>query len=135
MPVNFSPKTVKKEFIDKLNVLSGQNIHQCFQCGTCTASCPMLDHMDATPRKIVHMAQLGLEAQLENVNTCWICASCHTCTVRCPRGVDLTRFMEALRLTTLRKNQNYIEPSKLPAKTVEELPQIALVAAFRKLTS
>ena len=134
MPVKISPKTVKTEFIEKLNVLSGQNIQQCFQCGTCTASCPMLDHMDATPRKIVHMAQLGLEEQLENVKTCWICASCHTCTVSCPRGVDLTRVMEALRLTTLRKNQNYIEPSKLPAETVKELPQIAMVAAFRKLT-
>ena len=57
MPVKISPKTIKKEFIAKLEELSGQNIQQCFQCGTCTASCPMLDQMDVTPRKIVHMAQ------------------------------------------------------------------------------
>jgi heterodisulfide reductase subunit C len=43
--------------------------------------------------------------------------------------------MEAIRLMTLRKNKNYIEPSELPAETVKECPQIALVAGFRKLTS
>ncbi|MGD8227745.1 MAG: hypothetical protein PVI20_08190, partial [Desulfobacteraceae bacterium] len=69
------------------------------------------------------------------LNTCWVCAACHSCNVRCPRGVDLPRVMEALRLMTLRKNKNYIEPSELPADTVKECPQIALVAGFRKLTS
>lgn len=95
----------------------------------------MLEHMENVPRKIMHMAQLGLEERLENSDTCWICASCHTCNVRCPRGVDLPRVMEALRLMTLRKNRNYIEPSQLPTDIVKDLPQIAMVAGFRKLTS
>jgi heterodisulfide reductase subunit C len=135
MTIKISPKTIKKDFIEKLAKLSGQNVQQCFQCGTCTASCPMLEHMENVPRKIMHMAQLGLEERLENINTCWICASCHTCNVRCPRGVDLPRVMEALRLMTLRKNRNYIEPSQLPTDIVKDLPQIAMVAGFRKLTS
>ena len=135
MAVKISPKTAKKEFIEKLEKLSGQNVQQCFQCGTCTASCPMLDNMDTHPRKIMRMAQLGLEEKLEDLKTCWICASCHTCNVVCPRGVDLPRVMEALRLMTLRKNQNYIEPSELTAETIKECPQIAMVAGFRKLTS
>ena len=104
MTVKISPKTVKKEFIEKLAKLSGQKVQQCFQCGTCTATCPMLDNMDTHPRKIMRMAQLGLEEKLEDLKTCWICASCHTCYVVCPRGVDLPRVMEALRLMTLRKN-------------------------------
>ncbi len=135
MTVEISSKTVKRDFIEKLEKLSGQNVHQCFQCGTCTGSCPMLEQMDASPRKIIHMAQLGLEERLGTIKTCWLCASCHTCNVRCPRGVDIPRIMEALRLMTLRKDQNYIEPSKLPAETVKESPQIALVAGFRKFTS
>jgi heterodisulfide reductase subunit C len=133
MTIKISPKTIKKDFIEKLAKLSGQNVQQCFQCGTCTASCPMLEKMENVPRKIMHMAQLGLEEKLENSNTCWICASCHTCNVRCPRGVDIPRVMEALRLMTLRKN--YIEPSRLPPDIVKDLPQIAMVAGFRKLTS
>ena len=43
--------------------------------------------------------------------------------------------VEAIRLMTLRKNENYIEPSQLPAETLKECPQIAMVAGFRKLTS
>jgi heterodisulfide reductase subunit C len=135
MTIKISSKTVKKDYVEKLQRLSGQNIQQCFQCGTCGGSCPMGGHMDALPRKIVHMAQLGLQDEIEKNNTCWICASCHTCNVRCPRGVDLPRIMEAIRLMTLRKNKNYIEPSELSEETLKECPQIALVAGFRKLTS
>jgi heterodisulfide reductase subunit C len=43
--------------------------------------------------------------------------------------------MEAIRLITLRKNTNKVEPSKLSPETVRELPQIAMVSCFRKLTS
>ena len=135
MTIKVNHKTAKKDFIEKLEKLSGQNIQQCFQCGTCTGMCPMIEHMDVPPRKIVHMAQLGLEEELEDVEACWICASCHSCNVRCPRGVDLPKVMEALRLLSLRKNKNYIEPSKLDEETIKDCPQIALVAGFRKLTS
>jgi len=134
MTVRISPKTVKKDFFEKLKTLSGQNVQQCIQCGTCSGSCPMVDTMDAVPRRIMHMAQLGLEEALEKLNTCWVCASCHTCNVRCPRGIDLPKIMEVLRQSTLRKNLNYIEPSRLSTRILEESPQIALVAAFRKLT-
>ncbi len=136
MTVKISPKTVKKEFFEKLEKFSGQNVQKCFQCGTCSAACPMMDSMDVSPRKIMRMAQLGqLEDKLGDIKTCWICASCHSCGVMCPRGVDLPRVMEALRLMTLRKNADYIEPSELPPELVKECPQIAMVAGFRKLTS
>ena len=134
MPIRISPKTIKKDYIEKIEELSGQNVHQCFQCGTCSALCPMVEHMDSVPRKIMHLAQLGLKDEIEKNNTCWVCASCHSCNVRCPRGVDLTRVMEAIRLMTLRKNKNFIEPSQLPAEILKDCPQIALVAGFRKLT-
>ena len=134
MAIILSPKTVKKEFLEKLEKLSGQNVQKCFQCGTCSASCPMLESMDTHPRKVMKLAQLGLEEEIENAKTCWVCASCHSCNVMCPRGVDLPRVMEALRQMTLRKNINYIEPSELPAETIKDCPQIAMVAGFRKLT-
>jgi heterodisulfide reductase subunit C len=91
--------------------------------------------MDTHPRKLMKMAQLGLEDEVANAKTCWTCASCHTCNVNCPRGVDLPRVMEAIRQLALRKNINYIEPSELPAETIKDCPQIAMVAGFRKLTS
>ncbi|MGD9033972.1 MAG: 4Fe-4S dicluster domain-containing protein [Desulfobacteraceae bacterium] len=135
MPIKISPKTIDRGHIEKIGELSGQNVHQCFQCGTCGGSCPMAHHMDALPRKIMHLLQLGLTQEIEMQNTCLVCSSCHACSVRCPRGVDLARVMEAIRLMTLRKNQNFIEPSQLPAKIMKEYPGIAMVSAFRKLTS
>jgi heterodisulfide reductase subunit C2 len=136
MAVKISANNTKKEFIEKLARISGQNVQQCFQCGTCSGMCPMLDNMDINPRKIIRMAQLGqLEDNLDQIEACWVCASCHTCNVMCPRGVDLPRVMEALRLMSLRKNRDNIDLSKLPSETIKECPQIAMVAGFRKLTS
>jgi heterodisulfide reductase subunit C len=126
---------VKHEFIEKIAKLSGQDIYKCFQCGTCGGACPMSDHMDAVPRKVMRMAQLGLEDDVSGFNTFWTCASCHSCSVNCPRGIDLAKVMEAIRLVTLRKNTNKVEPSKLSPETLRELPQIAMVSCFRKLTS
>jgi heterodisulfide reductase subunit C len=83
----------------------------------------------------MHLAQLALQEEIEKQNTCWVCASCHTCNVRCPRGVDLPRIMEAIRLMTLRENRNMVEPSKMDKNLIRECPQIAMVAGFRKLTA
>ncbi len=135
MPVKITPKTVSTDFIKKLEELSGQNVHLCMQCGTCSGSCPMSENMDFSPRKIMHLAQFGLDEGLEDVNSCKVCASCHSCTVRCPRGIDIARVMEALRQIILRKNINLVEPSKIPAEKIKELPPIALIGGFRKLTS
>lgn len=135
MPIQISDKTVKSEFIEKVVKLSGQNIYKCFQCGTCGGACPMSAHMETIPRRVMRMAQLGMEEAVMEAGTCWTCASCHSCTVNCPRGLDMARVMEAIRQLTLRKNVNLVEPSKLDEKTVRELPQIALVSCFRKMTS
>jgi heterodisulfide reductase subunit C len=135
MPVEISDKTIKKDFIRKVEELSGQDIHKCFQCGTCGGACPMSGHMDAIPRKVMRMTQFGLEEKVSSLNTCWTCASCHNCTVNCPRGIDLARVMEAIRLLALRKNVNHVEPCEMSEETVKDAPQIALVSCFRKMTS
>lgn len=135
MPIAISDKSIKREFIDKIAHLSGQDIYKCYQCGTCGGACPMSGEMDTMPRRVVRMAQLGLEEAVSDTKTCWTCASCHTCSVNCPRGIDLARVMEAIRLLTLRKNENMVEVSGLPAETIKDLPQIAMVSCFRKLTS
>jgi len=135
MPTLLTERTMHDELVEKISELSGQNIHICMQCGTCSGSCPMWEEAGFSIRKIMHLAKFGMEEKLGNLNTFWLCASCHTCTVRCPRGIDIARVMEALRQLTLRKNINFIEPSKIPAEKIKEYPQIAMVSGFRKLTS
>ena len=95
----------------------------------------MSGQLDTLPRQVVRMAQFGLEDKINECTTFWSCLSCHSCSVNCPRGIDLARVMEAIRLLTLRKNVDHIDLSKLPAETVKEMPQIAMVSCFRKMTS
>lgn len=126
---------VSVQSIEKINELSGENVKVCMQCGTCTAACPMSDEMDFFPRKVMHFSQFGLISRMSDINTYWKCASCHSCSVRCPRGIDIAKVMEALRLLVLRTNQNYVEPSQIPEEKIKEFPAIMMVAGFRKLTS
>ena len=135
MAVNISIDAEAREFAQQLSELSGQNVCLCIQCGYCSGVCPMKGSMDTLPRKVVRMAQLGLSDRLLEINMYWVCASCQNCGVICPRGIDLPRVMEALRLMILRKNINYIEPSDIAVEAFHKYPQIALVAAFRKSTS
>jgi len=135
MTVRLSTKTVDKDFIEKLKEVSGQSIHKCMQCGMCTGSCPMAEQFDTSPRRIMRMVQCGLEENIGEYKTFWTCASCYNCSVNCPRGIDIARVMETLRLLNLRKNTDFVKISEIPKETIEEMPQIALVSGFRKLTS
>ena len=61
----------------------GVDLARCYQCGECTAGCPMTPEMDAGPTKTLRLIQLGMEEALFSLNTPWLCASCETCTARC----------------------------------------------------
>lgn len=119
--------------LERISELSGEKITMCDQCGTCTASCPMIDEMDVMPSQLMRMVQLG-ESDVLGTKTMWLCASCFACTVRCPRGLDLSKVAEALRQVTLRKALDHIDIKKIPEADLAELPQIALVGALRKMT-
>ena len=134
MIVRISATKLKSEFVRRVSDLSGQNLNLCYQCGKCSAGCPMSSVMDLLPNQVMRLVQLGLEEDIGNSKTIWLCASCLICTVRCPKGVDISRVMEALRLITLRKNINHLEPSGIRPEIIAKMPQIALVSSFRKLT-
>ncbi|MBN2564250.1 MAG: 4Fe-4S dicluster domain-containing protein [Candidatus Eisenbacteria bacterium] len=120
-------------FLERVSKLSGERITLCDQCGTCTASCPMIAEMDATPSQLMRMVQLG-QTEVLGTRTMWLCASCFACTVRCPRGLDLSKVAEALRQVTLRRAVDRIDIRAIPKAELAELPPIALVGALRKLT-
>lgn len=126
---------IRNEFVEKIEELSEQNLLGCYQCGKCSAGCPSAPFMDLLPNQVIGLAQLGRKEEVLNCKTIWLCASCFTCSVRCPKGIDLAKVMEAARQIVLRQNIDRIEPLKIPKKEIVELPQIALVSNFRKLTA
>ncbi len=134
MPVRIAPDSGSRRELSRIRLISGQNPHSCMQCGTCTGACPFAADMEANPRAAVHLLQLGLTDRLAGLNTAWVCASCLGCEVVCPRGIDLPRIMEALRLTALRENRPRLDPARVPADVLRDSPPIALVAAFRKMS-
>ena len=79
-------------------------IRYCFQCGTCTASCPVRAVDDRfNPRRIIRMAILGMKGEVLNSSFIWLCSSCYACQQRCPQGVKITGIMGALKNIAVRK--------------------------------
>jgi len=119
-----------KGLAQKVYELTNENVYLCHQCGTCSGSCPLVNLMDIPPNQVIRMIQLNMLDVL-NAKTIWICASCYNCTVRCPREIDIARVINALRNIKMRKGEAVVDLRRVPQ--VGELPQLALVAASRKL--
>ena len=135
MPITISTRSVNREFIRKVEEISGEQLTKCMQCGTCSGFCPMDASTEVSPRQMIHFTALGQQERVTGANLAWLCASCHVCEVRCPRGLDVPKIIEAIRLVTLRTNQDFIEPYEIDKETIQQLPQIALVSTFRKHTA
>jgi heterodisulfide reductase subunit C len=74
-----------------------EKLSNCIQCGTCTASCASSYAMDYTPRQLWHMIRLGLRDEVLNSKALWLCSTCYSCTLRCPRGLALTETIGTLK--------------------------------------
>jgi heterodisulfide reductase subunit C len=77
--------------------LASLPVGDCYQCGKCTAGCPVADRMDPAPNQIVRLVQLGRVDAAVRSGSIWECVSCQTCTTRCPKSVDCAAVMDALR--------------------------------------
>lgn len=87
---------------------AGADVAECYQCGKCTAGCPMAKYMDLAPNQVMRLAQVGDEASLDRLlssTAIWSCAGCLTCTQRCPKGLDPAGVMDALREMSYREGK------------------------------
>jgi len=97
------------DFSDAVAKAGGEKINVCFQCGTCTASCPV-SRVNETynPRLILRAASLGLTKRVLPSDLIWLCAACYSCTERCPRDVRPTEVIRAIR--NLAVKRGYVHP-------------------------
>ena len=77
--------------------LAHTHVHDCYQCGKCSAGCPVVDRMDLLPNQLLRLLQLGRLEKALAADAIWECVSCMTCTTRCPKDVDCAGLMDALR--------------------------------------
>lgn len=72
-------------------------VGDCYQCGKCTAGCPVAGRMDLMPNQVVRLVQLGQAERACAASAIWECVSCQTCSTRCPKSVDCAGVMDWLR--------------------------------------
>ena len=118
---------------DRLREMSGVNTRKCMKCGKCSATCPAYEEMDIRPHQFVSYVENGDIEPLLKSTTIWKCLSCFACVERCPRGVEPAKIVEAIRLEVIRRQgENHLKPNQIPELLDEDLPQQAIVSAFRK---
>ena len=116
---------------------SGVNPLKCMRCGKCSGTCPSYDEMEYHPHQFVYMVETGDIEPLLNSESLYKCLSCFACVERCPRGVEPAKLVEAIRLIKIRqKDANRMTADDVPpaAEADADLPQQAVVSAFRKYT-
>ena len=119
--------------IEQIRRESGAKPELCMVCGKCSGSCPAIDEMDVHPHQFAQMILRGELDELMNSRGIYKCMSCFTCSERCPRGVEPAKLVEAVRIAVIRRqDSNHMKPEDVPAKLDPELPQQAIVSAFRK---
>lgn len=115
--------------------ISGVNPRKCMRCGKCSATCPAYDSMEYHPHQFVSMIDSGNLEPLLRSKSLYQCLSCFACVDRCPRDVEPAKLVEAVRLAVIRQQgQNHLTAGDIPPLLDEDLPQQAIVSAFRKYT-
>ena len=124
-----SKQNLCKEIIRR----SGVNPSKCMKCGKCSGTCPAYDEMEYHPHQFVYMVETGDIEPLLKSKSIYRCLSCFACVDRCPRGVEPAKLVEAVRLSVIRQQgNNHLTADDIPNLLDEDLPQQAIVSAFRK---
>jgi len=98
---------IDPKFKYEISKLPGaEKVMLCFQCGTCTADCPIARFDDFyRPRKLIRMVQLGLKDRLLSNEVIWLCSTCFTCIDHCPQDVGIASIVRALRNLTVKEGE------------------------------
>ncbi len=116
---------------ERLRATGGGAPAACFQCGTCTATCPLLSELGEpySARRLLRSAQLGARAQGDGAAAgpapqdradIWLCTACRLCESRCPRNVNIVEAIMGLRTAAFEDGRAPPEFHKLLWSTLEE---------------
>jgi heterodisulfide reductase subunit C len=76
---------------------TGINAATCYQCGKCSAGCPMASESDLRPHNVMRLVMQDRRELALRDDSIWLCLTCETCSARCPNACDPARVIDALR--------------------------------------
>ena len=139
MTLRITKGTKDAGIIRSVEQRSGVDLGACYQCMKCTSGCPVTDYTASPPSEIMRRLHLGSGEEILVHDLIWLCASCETCSARCPMGIDIARVMDTLRAMALEKkvsipegnmplfNRAFLETVRLFGRTYD----IAMIAAYK----
>lgn len=121
---------VDPDFLLELKEYGAENVEACFNCGNCTAICPLTDDGNPFPRNMIRLAQVGLKDRLVGSTDPWLCYYCGECSETCPKGAEPGEAMMSFRRwLTAQYDWTGLARRFYTSKTWE-IGSIALVGAF-----
>jgi len=110
--------TLNRKLVQEVAPEWWRDLLTCIQCGSCSASCPTAYAMDYTPRRLWQMLRMGLTEEVLTSRTFWLCTVCKSCQVRCPRGIQITDTMVALKEYAYSQGANVPDGLNILGETV-----------------
>ncbi|MEG0750733.1 MAG: 4Fe-4S dicluster domain-containing protein [Oscillospiraceae bacterium] len=139
--VNLNEAALRAKECQELASRAGVTLSDCYQCGKCSAGCPMGGSMDKQPHQMLRLLQLGLYEETINASSPWICASCHVCACRCPHGINISELMEAVRqraassdICPVKDVRRFTKDFLIPVRWLGRSHE-AIMSAFYNITS
>jgi len=104
------------EFTKNILKTSRTIANMCYQCGTCTGSCPSAPRSSYRIRLFMRRCVLGLENEALTDPDLWLCTTCYSCTDRCPRDIAPTDVIMAMRNLAFKRDivpKNFLQTVQL----------------------
>ncbi|MEI6575141.1 MAG: 4Fe-4S dicluster domain-containing protein [Bacteroidota bacterium] len=137
------PITKKGSLMEEILDTRGISVQKCYQCGKCSAGCPLAEDMDNPPSVIMRHLQPEskvLEEKILRAESIWVCVACETCAARCPMEIDIPGVIDFLREKSLNrkianpKAKNIISFHKAFLDSIEQtgrLYELGLIADYK----
>jgi len=86
-----------RTLVTEIREATGVNAATCYQCGKCSAGCPMASESDLRPHNVMRLVIQDRREQALHDQSIWLCLTCETCSARCPNACDPARVIDQLR--------------------------------------